>query len=453
LSTESLEQAIQRVGNPVELLRNATALPYSFPITPEFSNWRSEQRAWRDSCALLDQSHHMAELFVSGPGAHQLFSDLGVNNFTNFKPGMAKQLVAVNEDGFIIGDGILFYLGPDSLELVGAQPAMLDWVHYNLGAGGYDASAERLENSHEREGPPRFYRYELQGPTAPAIMEAVCGTSLPDLKFFRMAEIVIAGHPARALRHGIAGQAGFEIFGPWKDGEAVLAELLRAGGEFGLVRAGAKAYSTANLESGWIPRPVPAIFTGEAMKPFREWCRASRVGSIGGSLYSTEISDYYVTPYDIGYGRLVAFDHAFVGRAALERLADVPRRTKVTLVWDPDDVSSAMGSILGDDRPAKYIDLPKARYALYQSDAVMADGALVGISTDCGYVHNDRAMISLASIDLAFSEPGTVVSVLWGEEPNSSKPQVEEHRQVAIRATVAPVPYAAYAREAYRSEA
>jgi hypothetical protein len=83
----------------------------------------------------------------------------------------------------------------------------------------------------------------------------------------------------------------------------------------------------------------------------------------------------------------------------------------------------------------------------------MADGALVGISTDCGYVHNDRAMISLASIDLAFSEPGTVVSVLWGEEPNSSKPQVEEHRQVAIRATVAPVPYAAYAREAYRTEA
>ena len=453
MSTESLEQAIQRVGNPVELLRNATALPYSFPITPEFSNWRSEQRAWRDSCALLDQSHHMAELFVSGPGAHQLFSDLGVNNFTNFKPGMAKQLVAVNEDGFIIGDGILFYLAPDSLELVGAQPAMIDWVHYNLGAGTYDASAERFENSFEREGPPRFYRYELQGPTAPAIMEAVCGTSLPDLKFFRMAEITIAGRPARALRHGIAGQAGFEIFGPWTDGEAVLAELLRAGRAFGLVRAGAKAYSTANLESGWIPRPVPAIFTGAGMKPFREWCKASRVGSIGGSLYSPEISDYYVTPYDVGYGRLVSFDHAFVGRPALERLANVPRRTKVTLVWDPEDVSAAMGSILGDGLPAKYFDLPKTRYSLYQSDAVMADGALVGISTDCGYVHNDRAMISLASIDLAFSEPGTVVSVLWGEEPNSSKPQVEEHRQVAIRATVAPVPYAAYAREAYRTEA
>jgi vanillate/3-O-methylgallate O-demethylase len=393
----------------------------------------------------------MAELFVKGPGALQLFSDLGVNNFTNFRPGMAKQLVGVNQDGFLIGDGILFYLAPESLELVGAQPAMIDWVQYNLEAGPYHASAERFENSFEREGPPIFYRYELQGPTARSVMEAVCGSSLLDLKFFHMTEIPIAGHTARALRHGIAGQLGFEIFGPWHEGEDVLDELLRAGKDFGLVRAGAKAYSTANLESGWIPRPVPAIFTGEGMKQFREWCSAARVGSLGGSLYSPDISDYYVTPFDVGYGRLVSLDHDFVGRQALERMAEAPRRTKVTLVWNAEDVSAAIGSLFGEGVPAKFFDLPKTRYSLYQSDAIMGGGVLVGISTDCGYVHNDRAMISLATIDLAFSEPGTEVTVLWGEEPNSSKPQVEEHRQVEIRATVAPVPYAAFAREAYRS--
>jgi vanillate/3-O-methylgallate O-demethylase len=67
MSAESLEVAIARAGGPVELLRNASARPYTFPVRPEFSNWRSEQQAWRETCALLDRSHHMADLFVRGP--------------------------------------------------------------------------------------------------------------------------------------------------------------------------------------------------------------------------------------------------------------------------------------------------------------------------------------------------------------------------------------------------
>ena len=96
---ESLESAIQRVGSPVELLRNSTVRPHTFPVAPEFTNWRSEQTAWRTSCALLDQSHHMTDLFVKGPDAVRLLSDFGVNTFQNFTPGKAKQYVAVNQDG------------------------------------------------------------------------------------------------------------------------------------------------------------------------------------------------------------------------------------------------------------------------------------------------------------------------------------------------------------------
>jgi vanillate/3-O-methylgallate O-demethylase len=40
--------------------------------------------------------------------------------------------------------------------------------------------------------------------------------------------------------------------------------------------------------------------------------------------------------------------------------------------------------------------------------------------------------------------------VVWGEEPNSAKPAVEPHRQVEIRATVAPAPYVQEVRDAYR---
>ena len=78
---ESLAQAITRAGSPVALLRNAQARPTVFPVTPEFTNWRSEQLAWRTSVALLDQSHHMTDLFITGPDALKLLSDVGVNSF------------------------------------------------------------------------------------------------------------------------------------------------------------------------------------------------------------------------------------------------------------------------------------------------------------------------------------------------------------------------------------
>jgi glycine cleavage system aminomethyltransferase T len=451
MPSESLAAALARVGSPVELLRNLSFPPSTFPVQPEFTNWRTEQRAWLETCALLDQSHHMTDLFVEGEDALRLFSDVAVNTFANFGPGKAKQFVAVSPDGHLIGDAILFHLDENSFDLVG-HPMVIDWVTFHLERGEYQATAQRDDNSAVRaSGPPRLYRYELQGPTAAAVVEQVSGAPAPDVKFFNMAEFTIAGKRVRGLRHGMAGQPGFELFGPWEDGEAVLAALLEAGRDHGLVRVGAKAYSTANLGSGWVPAPLPAVFGDDPLlQEYREWLPVEKVGSIGGSLDSPEISDYYLTPYDVGYGKTVKFDHDFVGRGALERMAQAaPARTKVTLVWDADDVTAAIGSLYRPGPGAKFIDFPKARYATHHEDKVLAEGRQVGISLDCGYLANEREMVSLATIDSALAEPGTEVTVVWGEHPVSAKPAVEEHRQVEIRAVVAPCPYDA--RENYRS--
>jgi glycine cleavage system aminomethyltransferase T len=449
MGVESLEAAIQRVGSPVELLRNSTARPMTFPVAPEFTNWRSEQQAWRTSCALLDQSHHMTDLYLGGKDALRLLSDFGVNTFANFTPGKAKQYVAVNSDGCFIGDAILFHLEDELFDLVG-HPTVLNWLQYNAETGDYDLTVERDENSYDRpSGPPKTYRYELQGPTAKALVEKLIGEPLPEVKFFNMTEFTIAGHRVRALRHGMAGQPGFELFGPWVEGGEVLSAILEAGKEFDLVRVGAKAYSTANLESGWIPTAVPAIF-GPDMRGYREWLGAESLGSLGGSMDSTDITDYYVTPYDIGYGRTVKFDHDFLGREALERIAQNPKREKVTLVWNPEDVAAAVRSLYEPATPAKYLELPKSRYAFFQVDKVLRNGEPVGMSLDLGYIVNEQDFVSLATVASAVAEPGTEVTVLWGEEPNSTKPAVERHRQVEIRATVAPAPYVQEVRDSYR---
>jgi vanillate/3-O-methylgallate O-demethylase len=445
---QSLADAIAEAGDPVGYLRNAQSKPTVFPVAPEFSNWRSEQQSWRTGCALLDQSHHMTDLFITGPDALKLLQDLAVNSFAKFAPNSAKQFIAVNHEGYVIGDAILFHLAENSFDLVG-HPFAIDWVRFNAETGDYDVELELDGNSIVRQGPPKLYRYELQGPNALKIVEKLIGGEVPATKFFGMTTFTIAGREVRALRHGMAGQPGFELFGPWADGDDIRSAILSAGEGLGITLVGSMAYSSANLESAWVPSPTPAIFSGRGMDEYRAWLPAARAGSIAGSVDSSRIEDYYVTPWDLGYERSVNFDHEFVGKAALQAMTGT--RTKVTLVWDEEDVAAAMRSLFEDGLPAKYIALPKARYGFFQVDQVLVDGVQVGVSHDCGYIVNEQTFASLASIELPYAEPGTKVTVVWGESPNTRKPAVEPHRQVEIRATVAPAPFSAEARENYRA--
>ena len=455
MSYRNLEEALQTVGNPVKLLRNSQIGPYAFPVVrSEFTNWRDEQRAWKETCALFDQSHHMTDLYVEGPDALKLFSNLGVNSFKNFKVNQAKQFVACNQNGYVIGDAILFYLNENKFNLVGRPPAA-NWVQYNLEARGYKASAERDERSAVNQGRRKTFRFQIQGPNALRVMEKVMGKPAPDIKFFNMEVVTIAGHPVHALRHGMVGQPGWELFGRWDDGDAVRDAIVQSGQEFGIRQVGARTYPTTCLESGWIPSPLPAIYSCEEMKGYRQWLTGKSyetMASLGGSYYSDNITDYYLTPYDLGYGPFVKFDHDFVGRDALEKMANSQNRKKVTLVWNGDDFARVFGSLVGSGGDIeKYIDLPLANYATLPYDKVVKDGKTVGVSTYTGYTYNERAMISLGVVDIAQSEPGTQVTLIWGEEGRgSSKPTVERHTQAEIRATVAAVPYAEVARVAYR---
>jgi glycine cleavage system aminomethyltransferase T len=454
MSQQSLEDALQASGNPVQRLRNSQIGPYAFPVVrPEFTNWRDEQRAWKESCALLDQSHHMTDLYVEGPDALQALSDLAINSFKNFKVNQAKQFVGCNQDGYVIGDAILFYLDENKFNLVGRPPA-INWVEFNVKTRGYKATAERDERSFVNQGRRRTYRFQLQGPHALRAMEKATGKPAPDIRFFNMDVFTIAGRGVRALRHGMVGQPGWELFGPWEDGDAVRAAIVEAGQEYGIRQVGSRAYPTTCLESGWIPSPLPAIYTGEEMKKYRQWLTDKSyegTASLGGSFYSDNIKDYYLTPYDLGYGPFVKFDHEFVGRAALEKLVNNQARKKVTLVWNGEDIERAFGSLFHGGDITKYIDLPLANYATLPFDKVLKDDKIVGVSTYTGYTYNERAMLSLGVVDVAHAEPGTQVTVVWGEEGRgSTKPTVERHQQAKIRATVAAVPYAEVARVAYR---
>src|SRR5262245_10267056 len=452
---KNLEDVLRGAGNIVSYLRNMQSGPNVYPgVPPEYTNWRDEQQSWQKTCVLYNQSYHMADLALEGPDALKLLSKLGVNSFNNFRVDTAKQFVPCTPDGYVIGDVILFHLAENSFNLVGRIP-VLNWVRYHAETGGYNVRTALDERSAARPDPfnRKSYRFQIQGPNAVKVMEKATGKPAPELKFFHMTSTTIAGKPVRALRHGMAGQAGYELFGPYADYEAVHSALVKAGEEFGMKLCGGRAYSSNTLESAWIPSPLPAIYAGEALKPYRQWLGADcyeAKASIGGSFASDNIEDYYLTPWDLGYGFMVKFDHDFIGRPALEKIAKGPHRKKVTLALDTDDVLKAIGSHLEYGDRAKFIEFPSAVYSMHPYDLVKGNGRPVGISTWIGYSSNERRMLTLAILDAEWAEPGKRVTFVWGEENGgTAKPGVERHKQIEINATVSPAPYVEVARRAY----
>jgi len=458
---KSLEDLIQAAAvkgeSAVDLLRHSQTGPNVYPgVPPEFTNWRDEQQAWQKACVLFNLSFHMADLLVEGRDAVKLLSQLGINSFKNLALDRAKQFVPCSHDGHVIGDVILFPLAADRFNLVGRIPA-LEWVQFHAKSGAYDVKLELDDRSAARKDPfnRKSYRFQIQGPNAMKVMEKVLGRQAPQIKFFHLCGMTIAGKPVGGLRHGMVGQPGFELFGPYAEGEAVREAIVRAGEEFGLRQVGGRAYSSNTLESGWLPSPLPATFTGasQMMKDFRAWAGGKSyagICSIGGSYVPNSIEGYYLTPWDIGYGHIVKFDHDFVGREALERMAGETHKTKVTLALDPEDVLRVMSSLYSTGDRAKYIEFPSAVYAMHPFDDVKCDGKSIGVSTWIGYSSNEGAMLSLAMIDPEYVEFGKEVTLVWGEPGGgTSKPTVEPHVQTEIKAIVSPVPFSAVARNAY----
>lgn len=441
MTAPTLQSGIDRAGSAVALLWKPGSDPWMPEVVePEYAGWRAEQLAWHDRVALLNLSHHMSDTVIEGPDATRLLAAVSANDYESFELGRAKQFVPVTSRGLIVEDGILLREAEQRYTLSGVSAAQ-NWVQYHAQQGGYEVSFATDPESRVRgNATPRIYRFQVQGPGARELVERAFGGPLPETKFFHSQLVSLDGRTVRAFRHGMAGQAGFEFVGPWADQEYVHEALVRAGEPLGLVRVGSMAYPTASLESGWIPTVVPAIYTDPDLAGYREWVGLySFEGQkpLHGSFYSEDIEDYYVSPYELGYGRLVSFNHEFIGREALEKSKEDIRRTKVTLVLDMDDVRKALG-----DDPG--FVLSYARYRVERS------GELLGMTYYAGYLEPVGTVLSLGIIDRAHAEPGTRVELVWGEHPGAGTAPDADLGHPRIRATVQPAPFDQHARTHYR---
>ena len=459
MSESNLTSVMAAAGGPVNLLRNSKAGIYVYPVVaPEFSNWRSEQMAWRNSAVLFDQTHHMDELIVEGPDSAAFLEYVGINSFANFDLNRAKHFVPVTPAGHVIGDMIIFRERDDKFVLVGRSPTA-NWVRFQAAIGKWKVSLVHDPRSDSRpDGKAIYrthYRFQIQGPEANKIFEKMNGGPIPKVKFFHVDWVNIGSRKVQALRHGMAGAPGLEVWGPYAEKHYIQTTIMEAAQDAGvdLRLVGSRAYSTNTLESGWIPSPLPGIYTGDGMmQDYRDWLSSSdyeAVCSVGGSLVTDNIEDYYVNPFELGYGFYIGWKTDFIGKEALTKMKDGPNRQKVTIEWNRDDLLEVIASNFDEGTPYKWVDLPQPNYASSSADLLLRDGKPVGMSMFNGYSYNERCMLSLAVVDPGVNV-GDILTLKWGEPEATDKTSIElPHRQADIRVQVAPTPYSREARENY----
>jgi len=439
----SLQQGLDEAGSAVALLWRTDPPVWAPPVVAaEYDGWRAEQHAWHERVTISDLSYHMWDTFIEGPDALRLLCELSANDYRSFAIGQAKQFLPVTEEGLLVIDGILTRDGDERFTLSGVPPAHT-WVRYHAETGGYDVTCRTDPSMEFRRGErPALFRMQLQGPLAGELVERAFGAPLPETRFFHSTPARLAGRDFRALRHGMSGQPGWELIGDFADHDAVKDALLAAGEPLGLAHIGSIAYPTGGVESGWVPCPMPAIYTSPALADYRRQVPLlSYEGQnpLHGTWYSEDIEDYYRSPYELGYGRFVSFDHDFIGREALRERADDVRRTKVSLLWRPEDAVTALG--------AEPIPYTLAGYR------VESAGMHVGATAATAYLDPIGHYLSLAIVDRAHAEPGTEVEIVVGRHRGPEATSDEELGFLRVRATMHPAPYDDYARTEYRRNA
>jgi len=393
---------------------------------PEYTDWLDESMSWKETCSLGDWSFLWQHRFT-GPDALRLIADFSVNTTEQWAIGQSKHAIHPNRDGKVIHEGIITKFADEDFMVHGRGGF---WLNHQLAQGGYDATCTQED----------WFIYQIAGPSSLAILDSVTDTApLRDTAFMRVSQVQIAGHPVWALRQGMSGEVGFELQGPREWGEEIHDLLMAAGRPFGIRRIGARVTMINHLEASYptiATDYIPAIFDPELADYLAEF-RASmpsfaQPAYIAGSYDGKQISEYYRSPVELGWGRTIRFDHEFLGREALEAEKAAPRRLLRTLVWNAEDVQDVYGSLFRPGENYDYMEMPRDQRGFMWADRVTLDGQPVGVATSRGYSYYFREMISLSTLDVAVSEIGTALIVHWGHPGG---------RQKEIRAVVAPAPY------------
>lgn len=404
----------------------------------EYTGVRDEILAYRTSAWIGTALSWTPTYDVYGPDAAKLLSRVCVNSMGTLGMDGIRHAVMCNDDGRILSDGVVLRIAEDRYRTYWLNPP----IQYYVETSDLDVHGEDVTG--------REYFIQVDGELSLQILEDALGADLHGIAFAHQSVVDAGGKDVRVIRLSMSGNLGYEIHGPMADFDEIYGRVCASGAKFGARRLGGHAYIAFNHTEAGIPNitihyPMPVMESWQGLTEFLQNHPAlggtNKVRRIAGS-YTDDVRDLFVTPYDIGAGNLVRFDHDFIGRDALERIAREPHRTCATLEWNATDVAKAFELCITSgagpvDDIARDSDSVTARFleeggTEYRADSVLKDGKVIGYATGRIRSYAYNSMISLAFIDEDCAEAGSEVEVLWGT-PGTV--------QVPIRATVVPTPY------------
>ena len=387
----------------------------------EADGWKEESMSWKDSC-YIHAGITMPESSIKGPDAQKLLSTVSINNCYKWPFGTAKHLVMCDEDGYVANHGLVIRDDENSFR----ESACWPWAAHRNGKLGFNVDMS-IRN---------VFIFQIAGPTSLQVLERVTGENLRDVQFLGTRPTRIPGIDAEIeiTRIGMVGNLAYELRGPVEIGPEVYDTVYQAGKPLGMKRLGWRTYVVNHVEGGF-PQ-LNCTFTASAfadsvfMESFGDFVEKGFTGSIDPEDFRAR----FRTPFEVNWGWMAKFDHDFIGREAVEAESKNPKRTVVTLRWNPEDVIDIYASMFEKGDEYKTLELPCAQQQPSggHADYVTKAGKKVGVSSATTYSYYYREVISHCTIDLDQAVIGNEVVVLWGDYGKRIK---------EVRATVERFPY------------
>lgn len=257
---------------------------WSMPV--QYEGVLAEHAAVRSSAGVFDVSH-LGRFEVTGQGATELLRSQLCNDIANVAPGRAQYTMALNEEGGV-EDDIIVWRFKEERYWVMPNGTNFDEIVDRFRSAGTDAIAISDVRADT-------VLLAIQGQDAPSIVENVIGLT-PGR--FRVETTDYLGFDVVAAGTGYTGERGAELCISTDGAESLWHGLVKAGA----TPCGLGARDTLRLEMGY---PL----WGQDLGP-------------------------ETTPLEAGLGWVVAWDHDFVGRRALAAQRDDPAKELIAFATE-----------------------------------------------------------------------------------------------------------------------
>jgi aminomethyltransferase len=349
-----------------------------------------EYNAIRNACAMIDITP-LYKYLVTGKDSTKLVNRVITRDINKVKVGQVIYCCWCDEDGKVIDDGTISRLEENVYRWTAADPS-LRWFKQN--GLNMDVQVEDISE--------KVAAVALQGPTSGQLLKVAADADIANLKYFRVTRGKINGVPVDISRTGYTGDLGYEIWAPWHDAVKVWDALMAKGKQFDIHAAGMLALDVARVEAGLLLIEVDYSSSKKALIPSQKY-----------------------SPYELGFGKMVHLDkETFVGKRALEQdqKNGVPRQlVGLEVDWvEVEELHDKFGLTPAAPTQASRVSVP-----IYVGDKH------VGKATTTTFSPLLKKLIALASVDTAYSKPGT-------------KLQMEltiEARRLKTTATVVKLPF------------